>query len=336
MDITIFENTKKINEYNQEVWYARKFSHILQYDDYEDFESVIKKAMIACEKSGQSIQDHFGGTMETVTNENGEEEKLPSYQLSRFACYLIVLNADPSKDIVAAGQTYFALQTRRQEIRDQKKLNAQYEEDQRRVVARDEMKEHNKNLASVAKKAWVKNYGQFTDSGYRWLYGDKRKRDIAKMKWLDPKDNILDYMSSEELGANLFRATQTEAKLKRDIADGKELWEKEANNTHYEVGKKVRETISELWGTMPERLPKVEHIKDARKRLKELAYDEPEAHINYTQTHLFDLPDDIAVMQKLWAILKQHHHDGEFLVKIGDHFYQVDAEGLRQIKELLE
>jgi len=167
MDIQIFEQTKSINEYEQEVWYARQFAKTLEYEEYDDFEEVIKKAMIACKNSGHNIQDHFGGTMEKVINDEGEEELLPSYQLSRYACYLIVLNADPSKAIVAVGQSYFARQTRRQEMNDQKSLKDQGEEDQRRIVARDEMKEHNKNLASVAKRAGVVNYGRFTDAGYK-------------------------------------------------------------------------------------------------------------------------------------------------------------------------
>lgn len=333
MDIKIFEDIKKINEYDQEVWYAREFGKTLHYEEYEDFEEVIKKAMIACDRSGQSIQDHFGGTMETV-EVDGEIEQLPSYQLSRFACYLVVLNADPSKDIVALWQSYFALQTRRQEINDQKRLGWQYEEDQRRIVARDEMKEHNKNLASVAKKAGVKNYAQFTDAGYMWLYGNKRKKDIAKNKWLDPQDNILDYMSSEELWANLFRATQTEAKLKRELEQWTGLGEEAANKTHFEVGKKVRETISELGGTMPENLPKVEHIKEATRRLKELSYDDIDRHIAYVQTHVYDLPEDIESLQKVVDIIK--NYPGDLVVKLWDKVYQLDSQWLEKIKHILE
>ena len=257
MNISIFEDIKHINEYHQEYWKARQLSQILEYSEYRHFKPVLEKAKIACINSWFDLEDHFEDMLDMVAIGSWAERKLEDIKLSRYACYLIVQNADPSKEIVALWQSYFALQTRKQELHNQSL------EDEQRVYLRKEMKTHNKNLASTANKAWVTNYANFTDAGYMWLYGGMRQNDIHKTKKLTKDEKILDHMSSEELAANLFRATQTEAKIRRDEIK----WQDKASLTHYEIGKKVRKTIEEIWGTMPEKLPAVEHIKITEKRV---------------------------------------------------------------------
>ena len=248
---SLFESIKHINEYGQEVWYARELAKVLDYKDFRDFELIIFKAMEACRNSENEISDHFGEFTEMVPIGSNAKRGFRSYQISRYGCYLIVMNGDPQKEIIAVGQTYFASKTRQQELLEN------YDEltdDQKRLAIRQELKDHNKSLADAAHDAGVikpMDYAIFQNKGYQGLYGGLSRKDIHAKKQLKKNQDILDYMGHEELAANLFRATQTEAKLRRDHVQGKE----NANQTHFEVGKKVRQTIADLGGTMPENLP---------------------------------------------------------------------------------
>lgn len=265
---TLFESIKHINEYGQEFWYARELSKTLEYRDFRNFELSIFKAMDACKNSGYKISNHFGEVTEMVKIGSGAQRGFPSYQLSRYACYLIVMNGDSSKEIIALGQTYFAIKTRQQElIENYDRLS----EDQKRLAIRKEMAEHNKLLGAAAKDAGVKSnldYAIFQNYGYMGLYGGLKAKDIAAKKGLTKNQQILDHMGYEELAANLFRATQTEAKLRRENITGKE----NVNKTHLNVGRKVRETIADLGGTMPEDLPtpakSIQQIQKEQKKLK--------------------------------------------------------------------
>ncbi len=257
MQDNIFESIKRINEHGREFWFAREFAKVLGYEKFDNFVNVIEKAKISCETSGQNSQDHIADAGEMVLTGPDAQREFPSYKLSRYACYLIAQNGDPRKVEIAKAQTYFAIKTREKEVEDN------LIEDNKRVFLRGEMKEHNKNLASAAKNAGVNNYANFQDSGYMGLYGGLRQKDIKVRKKLSSKESILDHMNSEELAANLFRATQTEAKLKRENIQGQYY----ANIVHKEVGAKVRNTIKILGGTMPEDLPRVEHIKESKKRI---------------------------------------------------------------------
>jgi len=258
----IFEQIKKVNEYNQEFWNARDLMNPLGYMRWENFEVAISRAKEACSNSKQSIEDHFRDITKMIIIASGTPKEaqraIQDYDLSRYACYLIAQNGDSRKPEIALAQTYFAIQTRKQEVQE---LQI---EDSKRVVLRGEMKEHNKKLAKAAQEAGVINYANFQDYGYMGLYGGLRQRDIHAKKRLQKKEAILDHMGSEELAANLFRATQAEAKLKRENIQG----QNKANTAHHEVGKKVRQTIKELGGTMPEKLPTAENIKNAKKRIK--------------------------------------------------------------------
>lgn len=248
---SLFESIKHINEYGQEVWYARELAKVLDYKDFRNFELIIFKAMEACRNSENEISDHFGEFTEMVPIGSNAKRGFRSYQISRYGCYLIVMNGDPQKEIIAVGQTYFASKTRQQELLEN------YDEltdDQKRLAIRQELKDHNKSLADAAHDAGVikpMDYAIFQNKGYQGLYGGLSRKDIHAKKQLKKNQYILDYMGHEELAANLFRATQTEAKLRRDHVQGKE----NANQTHFEVGKKVRQTIADLGGTMPENLP---------------------------------------------------------------------------------
>ena len=263
---TPFEQIKKINEIGQEYWSARELYKVLDYLKWEKFLNVVKKAMEACENSGQSIADHFPQVGKMVKLGSGAMREVKDLHLSRYACYLIIQNADPSKEVVALGQTYFAIQTRKQEV-----LEDQFEslgtEDDKRLYLRKEMIEHNKQLADAAKKAGVIKpweYAIFQNHGYQGLYNGLDAKGIHAKKGLKKSEGILDHMGSTELAANLFRATQTEEKLRRENVKGKT----NANRTHYEVGRKVRQTIEELGGTMPEDLPTEKSIKKIEQEKK--------------------------------------------------------------------
>ncbi len=268
--LTIFEKIKKIDENNNEFWQAREFSKALEYEDFRNFLSVIEKVKEACKNSKQKVSDHVVGFTEMVGIGSGASREMPSFKLSRYACYLIVQNADPSKEVVALGQTYFAMQTRLQEISQMDEYNRLSSEEEKRLFLRNELKTHNIQLASAAKQAGVINpidYAIFQNHGYMGLYGGLGAKDIHEKRQLKKSQNILDHMGSTELAANLFRATQAEEKLKRDEIQDK----KNANKTHRDVGKKVRQTIEEIGGTMPENLPTENSIKTiVKKKNKEL------------------------------------------------------------------
>ncbi|ARK55505.1 DNA damage-inducible protein D [Burkholderia pseudomallei] len=248
-----FESIKQTSETGAEYWSARALQPLLEYGTWDKFRRVIDKAAEACERSGNVVADHFSQVGKMVELGSGAQRALEDFHLSRYACYLIVQNGDPSKPVIANGQTYFAMQTRRQELADEATF-ARFGEDEKRLAIRNELATHNKHLAAAAKEAGVETpieYAVFQDHGYKGLYGGLGNKEIHAKKGLKKNQKILDHMGSTELAANLFRATQTEEKLRRDGVKGKQ----HANRTHHEVGKKVRQTIQELGGTMPEELP---------------------------------------------------------------------------------
>ncbi|MDP1777729.1 MAG: DNA damage-inducible protein D [Brevundimonas sp.] len=247
-----FESIRKEDD-GSEYWLARQLAPVLGYQDYRNFLAVVGKARTSASAAGLDPADHFGDVTRMVDIGSGAQRELSDLRLSRYACYLIVQNGDPSKPVIAEGQTYFAVQTRRQEIQDDPAFGALSEEE-RRLMLRREMAHHNTALASAASLAGVTSgldYAVFQDHGYRGLYGGRTMRDIHAHKGLKKSQKILDHMGSTELAANLFRATQTEEKLRRDGARTRA----QANDIHLAVGKKVRATIGELGGVMPEHLP---------------------------------------------------------------------------------
>ena len=252
--VSPFERIKRTNDAEIEYWSSRDFAEVLGYGDYRNFESVVEKAKLSCFNSGQRLEDHFVDVNEMVEIGSGASRSIKITLMSRYACYLAIQNADPRKAIVAHGQTYFAIQTRRQELEDERI------EEERRMLLREEMRLHNVQLADAARVAGVVepiDYAIFQNHGYMGLYGGLRTDDIHRRKGLKKSQKILDHMGSGELAANLFRATQAEDKLRRDNVQGKA----NANRTHQAVGAKVRQTIHELGGTMPEDLPAAESIK---------------------------------------------------------------------------
>ena len=257
---SVFEQIKKTDDQGNEYWGARELAKILEYREFRNFQPVIEKAKEACVNSDQQLINHFVEFHEEIEHGKGATQQYRSVKLSRYACYLIVQNADPSKEVVALGQTYFAVQTRLQEISQMEEYNQLSTEDEKRLFLRSELKKHNIQLADAARDAGVIkpiDYAIFQNHGYMGLYAGLGAKDIHAKKKLKKSQHILDHMGSTELAANLFRATQTEEKLKRDEIKGK----KAANKTHYEVGKKVRKTIQEIGGAMPEDLPTEKSIK---------------------------------------------------------------------------
>ena len=258
--IALFENIKKIDDQGREYWSSRDLWKILEYTEHRHFLPVIEKAKMSCENSGHLVSDHFEDILEMVPIGSDTERQMKSIKLSRYACYLTVQNADPSKTIVAQAQTYFAIQTRIAEVKQMEEYNRLTSEDEKRLFLRNEVTKHNLLLADAAKVAGVikpYDYAVFQNYGYKGLYGGLGAKEIHFRKGLKKNQKILDHMGSTELAANLFRTTQTEEKLRREKIKGKT----KANQTHYDVGKKVRQTIEDLGGTMPEDLPTAESIK---------------------------------------------------------------------------
>lgn len=246
-----FESIKHINEYGEEYWLARELQSVLEYARWENFSKAIDRAQKACANTGFNVDDHFREVTKKVPLGSGAERTIDDVMLSRYACYLVVMNGDPNKEVIAVGQTYFAVKTRQQElIENYEELS----EDQKRLAIRNEMKRHNIALADAAHDAGIiepRDYAIFQNKGYQGLYGGLGVKEIHARKGLKKNQKILDHMGSTELAANLFRATQAEEKLRRENIQGKTA----ANQAHYEVGRKVRQTIKELGGTMPEDLP---------------------------------------------------------------------------------
>jgi DNA-damage-inducible protein D len=252
--ISPFEAIRLESEEGVEYWSARDLSKVLGYTKWDKFLNAIQRAEVACENSGQDVADHFQEATKIVSLGKGAKREVEDVHMSRYGCYLLVQNADPTKPAVAMGQTYFAVQTRRQEEADVAEALLGMSEDQRRLYLRGEITVYNRRLADAAQQAGVlesRDFAIFNDHGYRGLYGGLGTRDIHRRKGLKPSQHILDHMGSEELGANIFRITQTEAKLRIENVQGKQA----ANQTHFEVGRKVRQTIRELGTALPEDLP---------------------------------------------------------------------------------
>ena len=254
----MFENIKHIDEYGNEYWYARELQKVLEYKEWRNFKIVIDKAITSCENSNFNVLNHFVETNKMIELGKTAKRKVLDYELSRYACYLIVQNADPNKEVVALGQTYFAIQTRKQEITEQEYDSLS--DDEKRFYQRKLTKQGNYTLQKVASSAGVKNMAEFHNAGYKGLYNGETADDIFKRKKLRYREDILDNMNEDELVANLFRINQTKQKLLKDNVQG----EKEAKDVHYEVGKKVRKAIADIGGMMPE------EMSTPKKSLKEL------------------------------------------------------------------
>lgn len=263
-----FEGLRQVDEDGNEFWMARQLAVVLDYSQYRHFLPVIERAREACRHSGQMAEDHMEDVLTMVTIGSGAKRQIEDIRLSRYACYLIVQNGDPSKPVIANGQTYFAIQTRRQELADDSAFG-QLSEADKRLAIRNELATHNKYLAAAAKDAGVEtplDYAIFQDHGYKGLYGGLSAKDIHARKGLKKSQKILDHMGSTELAANLFRATQAEEKLRRDQVKSRQ----QANRVHNEVGRTVRKTIQDLGGTMPENLPtpekSIQQLETAQKK----------------------------------------------------------------------
>ena len=261
----LFEDIKHIDEEGNEYWLARELQEVLEYKEWRKFNNVINKAKIACHNSKVRLEEHFVQVDKTIKMPRNASKIINDYKLSRYACYLIVQNADSKKEVIALGQTYFAIQTRKQEL-SEKEYN-ELTEDEKRFYQRDLTRKGNYSLNIAAKNAGVKNFDKFHNSGYKGLYNGETANDIAKRKKLRYREDILDNMGSDELIANLFRISQTEQKLKNENIK----LESKANETHYEVGKEIRKTIKKLGGTMPEDLPTPDKsLKELEKENKKI------------------------------------------------------------------
>lgn len=261
----IFENIKHIDEYGNEFWYARELQKVLEYRDWRNFKKVIDKAKESCENSGFSVDEQLVEVNKLSKRNNDATIEIQDFKLSRYICYLIVQNADPNKEVIALGQTYFAIQTRKQEITEQEYDTLS--DDERRLYQRKLTKRGNYTLQKVALAAGVKNMAEFHNSGYKGLYNGETADDIFKRKHLRYREDILDNMNEDELVANLFRINQTKQRLIKDNVQT----EKIANDVHYEVGKKVRKAIADIGGMIPEEMPKPEKsLKTLEKEQKQL------------------------------------------------------------------
>jgi len=263
----VFEDIKHIDEFGSEYWLARELQHVLDYSQWRRFESVVDKAKITCKNSDLNVNEQFANVGKLSKRSNNAIVEITDYKLSRYACYLIAQNGDSRKKVIALAKTYFAIQTRKQEL-SEKEYN-ELTEDEKRLYRRNQVRKGNYNLNKTAVNSGVKDLARFHNAGYKGLYNGETADDIFKRKKLRYREDILDNMGSEELADNIFRIAQTDAKLKRDNVDN----EYTANSIHYEVGKKVRNTIKELGGTMPEDLPTLEkslkELEKGNKKLKE-------------------------------------------------------------------
>ena len=259
----VFENIKHIDEFGNEYWLARELQAVLGYHQWRSINDLIERAKVACKGSKHNVDDHFAVQRKMVHIGSKATRKVIDYKLSRYACYLIVMNGNPKKEIIALGQTYFAIQTRKQELTE-KEYN-ELTEDEKRLYRRNQAKKGNYNLNKTAVNSGVKDLARFHNAGYKGLYNGETADDIFKRKKLRYREDILDNMGSEELADNIFRIAQTDAKLQRDNVDN----EYTANSIHFEVGKEVRNSIKRLGGTMPENLTKptksLKELKNVRK-----------------------------------------------------------------------